>query len=185
MPDKLAGGVRIVGVGTHDLAVGVRIEIFNGERLHFRKHFLTQLIEHTLRYRRHDSMPEESRDDHDPVRASHADHHAHEFPRDFAQPELNPRRDNLVDKRLHEHRRHQTAERVENNTNKHDNHAPLIMLKQHFKQPPERAFFNRALRHGHTPSAHGFHSAGLLFDRFFLCHYASPPCASLPFVCIS
>ena len=45
LPHELANGVGVVGVRGHDFAVRVRVEVFDGQRLHFLEHVLTETVQ--------------------------------------------------------------------------------------------------------------------------------------------
>ena len=49
LADHLAQGVGdIVGVDRHDIAVGVGVKVFDGQRLHMGEHFVTQVFQRAL-----------------------------------------------------------------------------------------------------------------------------------------
>ena len=51
---QLAERVGIVGIGTHDIAVRVRVEIFDGQAFHLIEHIRTETVKHALGHARHD-----------------------------------------------------------------------------------------------------------------------------------
>ena len=187
LSDKLTGGVRIVGVRTHNIAVRVRIKVFDRQFLHFRKHIGTQMVQHTLCDRRHRSCIDKRCQNYHAVHRDHHNNQAHQlvFNRRRHAAKFHRRRNNFVHDRSHEHRRNQTADRAQCNTQNRKEHTPLIIAEHRFQQAFECALFNHTLGYGHTPTAHrAFGHNGFSCRR--LCHYKSPPSPfSLPLVCAS
>ena len=48
LADHLAQGINIVGIQRHDIAVGVAVKVFDGQRLHMGKHFIAQALQGAL-----------------------------------------------------------------------------------------------------------------------------------------
>ena len=48
LADHLAQGINIVGIQRHDIAVGVAVKVFDGQRLHMGKHFIAQVLQGAL-----------------------------------------------------------------------------------------------------------------------------------------
>ena len=63
LSDELAHGVGVVSIGTHNIAVSMRIEIFNGKGFHSVEHILAEMAQNSLRDDGHNLRIQEGGDD--------------------------------------------------------------------------------------------------------------------------
>lgn len=69
---ELAQRIGIVCIYGHDVAVRMRIEIADGQRLHFRKHIVTHMAQKALRHDRHRLVVKHRRTERDDIHKPHA-----------------------------------------------------------------------------------------------------------------
>ena len=192
LPNDLSYGIRIVGVVTHDIAMRVRIKVFDGKPLHFCEHLFTDMVQHPLRHHRHNAGVDKRCQHHHRIDNNHHDNQANQLSCHFRvhTARLQSRTDNVIHNLLHVNGRYQPACRAKHKASKHRNHAGFVIFEQHLHQPSKRTFLNRTFRGRHPPTAH----RSLRHRRVFLsyrCHYALPPSAvselspAEPFVCAS
>ena len=146
--DHLAQRVGIVRVVAHHVAVRVRVEVFERQRLHVREHVVADGFQRALRDDRHDAVVEqrgERADDVDDRHLAQGEEQAGEDRCGFEQE----RRNVIVDQPLQEQRGHDAGKGADRNADEHEDELEAVWL--HIgKQPLQRLFVEllQAFLHG-------------------------------------
>ena len=104
LADELADGVGVIGVGRHDRAVGVGVEVLDRQGLHAVEHVVAHVLEGALRDHGHDPRVQQAREHAEGVDGAHHGDDPHEHGHDGAESHAQPGGDDLVDDPLHEDR---------------------------------------------------------------------------------
>ena len=158
--DELAQRVGIVGVDGHDVAVGMRIEIADGQRLHLGEHIVADVAQKSLRDDRHRLVVEDGGGQRDDVHRAHAEDDPEERAGDvrprralFRQRGDDPREDELQEHGGADARRRRGGDADEYG----DQPALYSNGTDSRKQPAEKAegVHFRPLRRGIVDFTHG------------------------------
>lgn len=138
MPDQLTQRVRIVGVHAHHVAVRVRVEIADGQRLHVVEHILADVLQKALRHDRHRLVVESRRRQRYDVHEPHAADDESEIAR-YGAPgnAAHERGDDLVEHQHEEYGGADAGRRRHGDADKHGDHAPFVIMKQIGQKPAE------------------------------------------------
>ena len=138
--DELAQRVGIVGVHGHDVAVGVRIEIADGQCLHLGKHIVAHVAQESLRDDRHRLVIEEGRAQRHDVHHSHAEDDPEERAGNVCplRAALRERGDDLGEYELQKYRRADTCRRRKSDADEYGDHSAFIVMEQIAEQPSEQ-----------------------------------------------
>ena len=167
LAEHLLERIGIVRKVAHEVAVGVGVEIADGERLHMLKHIVAHALEHALRNADHQPVIKESRCDADEVNARHR-HQRMDKLGEHRRRLKQQRRNVIVDEVAEEHRAGNVRYRRENNADQHDTELNAVSPADIFHQTVERLFRVLAALAAH-------HAAAARSAHLRSCHYSSPP----------
>ena len=172
LADHLAQSVGIVGVDRHDVAMGVGIEILDGQRLHVGKHLITQALQSALGNTGHQAVLQEDSCNAHCIEQSHSGDGTDEAAEIVALFQQHGG-DITVDQRLHEQGTLHLCKNADKDAAQYNENRNLIEvhdIRQNALEDLARVFHLGA----RTATA-----AGANIDYFrLLCHYASPPFSS-------
>ncbi len=173
LADHLAQGVGIVGVNRHNIAVGVGIEILDGQRLHVGEHLITQILQRTLCDAGHQTVLHKDSSNTDTVERSHTQDGGGQTA-EIRAARTQQRQNVAVNQRLGEHDALQLGENRQQNTAEHNNDLRLVQIHHIGKDTLEHLAGVFDLGAGAVAAP-----AGANFDNLrLLCHYTSPPFSS-------
>ena len=143
------------------VAVGVRVEIADGQRLHLGEHIVSDVAQETLRDHSHRLVVEDGGGQRDDVHRAHTEDDPEEIAGDvrprralFRQRGDDPREDELQ-----EHGGADARRRRGGDADKYGDQPPFIIMEKIGKQPAEKAeaVHFRPLRRGIVDFTHGRH----------------------------
>ena len=132
LADQLAQRVGIVGVEAHHFAVGVGIEIADGQQLHVRKHLVAHILEDAVRYDRHNAALQEHRHHGQQVQPGHLEdggQQARVYGRDAAGSIGQQRHNVIVNQCAQERGGRGRGDRVQHDAEEHNQQARPIGLQ--------------------------------------------------------
>ena len=103
LADHLPNGIHVVGVGTHDIAVGVGVEVLNRQLLHGVEHLIPQVFQGSLGDARHNLGVDGGSGHAHQVEHAHGSDDAEEFCLYRLHAHLHSRQDDLIDQLLQEY----------------------------------------------------------------------------------
>ena len=173
LADHLAQGVDVVGVDRHDVAVGVGIKIFDGQRLHVGEHLVTQILQRALCDAGHQTVLHKDSSNTDTVERSHTQDGGGQTT-EIRAARTQQRQNVTVNQRLGKHNALQLGKHCQQNAAEHDDDLRLVLIHDIPEDTLEHLAGVFDLGAGAVIAP-----AGADLDNFcLLCHYASPPFSS-------
>ena len=173
LADHLAQGVGIIGVNRHNIAVGVGVEILDGQRLHMGKHPIADALQRALRNLGHQAVLHKDGNDAHRIEGGHP-HNGGGKAGEVIAAVLQKGQNVAVNQRLGEHGALQLGKNRQQNTAEHNNDLHLVQIHHIGKDALEHLAGVFDLGAGAVAAP-----AGANFDNLrLLCHYASPPFSS-------
>lgn len=172
LADHLAQGIGIVGVDRHDVAVGVGVEVLDGQRLHVGEHLITQIFQRALGDAGHGAVLQEDGQDTDGVENRHTGNGIDQTGKITTLFQQHGG-DVAIDQRLHEQGTLHLGKNADEDAAKNADDLELIQVHDVGKNPLEdlAGVFYLGARAAAAAGAH--------IDYFrLLCHYTSPPFSS-------
>ena len=173
LADHLAQRVNVVRVDRHNVAVGVGVKVFDGQRLHVGEHLVTQVLQRALGDPCHQAVLHKDSGDADAVDDCHAQDSRGQAA-EVRAARLEQRQNIAVDQRLGEHDALQLGEHGQQNAAEHHNDLCLIAAHDIGEDALEHLAGVFDLWSGAIAAPAGAD----LYDFRLLCHYASPPFSS-------
>ena len=128
LTDELARSVGVVGVGAHNVAVGVGVKILYGQRFHAREHIVAKMHQSTLRYCCHQASPDKRTDKTDNVDARHRRYCRYELLPHLVKTQRDAGGDAVVNKALEEHSCDDIGNRAKDDADRDDYKLRLIVF---------------------------------------------------------
>ena len=173
LADHLAQRVNVVRVDRHNVAVGVGVKVFDGQRLHVGEHLVTQVLQRALGDPCHQAVLHKDSSDADAVDDCHAQDSRGQAA-EVRAARLEQRQNVAVDQRLGEHDALQLGKHSQQNAAEHHNDLCLIAAHDIGEDALEHLAGVFDLGAGAIAAPAGAD----LYDFRLLCHYASPPFSS-------